>query len=114
VLEDTAKIPGAAVMYHTFEFKQPSDLKAKGQTLDPLDPRRHFVTPLDTNAPRQYTPPAPDTYEKEFTHVARFAFLIDDKGAVHVRPFEMTGSFLTHELSTITGSPIPDTMDFEK
>jgi Domain of unknown function (DUF4157) len=114
LLEDTAKIPGAAVMYHTFEFITPSDVKAKGQKKQFDDPRRHYVTPLDTNTPRQYSPPSPATYEKEFTHVTRFVFLVDDKGAVHVRPFEPASSFLTHELSTITGTTLPDTLDFEK
>jgi hypothetical protein len=57
-LDETSKVPGAALMYHTFEFNQPSDLKAKGQELAPEDPRRHYVTPLDTNQPTQYTPPS--------------------------------------------------------
>ena len=114
LLEDTAKVPGAAVMYHTFEFITPSDVKAKGQKKKHDDPRRHYVTPLDTNAPRQYSPPSPETYEKEFTHVTRFVFLVDDKGAIHVRPFEPAGSFMTHELSTITGTTLPDTLEFEQ
>jgi hypothetical protein len=114
MLADTAKLPGAAVMYHTFEWNQPSDLKAQGKTLDPLDPRRHFVTPLDTNAPRQYTPPAPDTYEKEFTHISKFTFQIDAQGAIHVRPFDTTTLSSSLEISAITGQTYPDVMDFEK
>jgi hypothetical protein len=113
LLEDAAKIPGAAVMYHTFEFNTPSDVKAKGGKKNPEDPRRHYVTPLDTNTPVQYTPP-PGSYEKEFTHVAKFAFLVDDKGAVHVRPFEVSRGLTTLELSTITGTTFPEPIEFEK
>jgi len=109
VLEEGAKVPGAAVMYHTFELIGPSDLAAKGQKLHHLDPRRHYVTPLDTNTPKQYTPPKPDTYEKEYVIIAPFSFLVDTNGAVHVRPFEASaGSLLTSlELSTVTGTPFP-------
>ena len=31
LLDEVSKLPGAAVMYHTFEFNQPGDLKAKGK-----------------------------------------------------------------------------------
>ena len=73
LLEDGAKVPGAAVMYHTFEFTKPSDVKAKGLPKVPEDPRRHVVTPLDTNSPSRYTPP-PGGYETEYVHIVRFAF----------------------------------------
>ena len=114
VLADTAKLPGAAVMYHTFEFNDPSELKAAGKKRANDDPRRHYVTPLDTNAPQQYKPPSPDTYEKEFTHISKFAFQIDDQGAVHVRPFDTSTSITSLELSAITGQTYPDVLDFEK
>ena len=114
VLADTAKLPGAAVMYHTFEFNDPSDLKAQGKKRASDDPRRHYVTPLDTNTPRQYTPPQGDTYEKEFTHISKFVFQIDTQGAVHVRPFDTSTSITTLELGTITGQTYPDVVDFEK
>lgn len=114
VLADTAKLPGAAVMYHTFEFNDPSDLKVQGKKRASDDPRRHYVTPLDTNAPRQYTPPSPDTYEKEFTHISKFVFQIDAQGAIHVRPFDTSTSIITLELGTITGQTYPDVVDFEK
>jgi hypothetical protein len=107
LLDNTAKIPGAAVMYHTFEFNQPSDLKAKGQKLKSEDPRRHYVTPLATNTPVQYSPPA-GGYETEFTHITSFSFLVDDQGAVHVRPFGASTGFTTLELSTITGTTYPE------
>jgi hypothetical protein len=112
LMEDTLTIPGAAVMYHTFEFNQPFDLKAKGQRLQATDPRRHYATPLDTNTPRQYSPPA-GTYEAEFTHIISFTFLVDGKGAVHVRPFDPSTVFTTLELSTITGTTYPEPIEFE-
>ncbi len=157
LLDDTLKIPGAAVMYHTFEFNQPSEIKARIEacrldtikewqdpsilerrrhgvrpisldlegsfntlcnkpieSLKASDPRRHYVTPLDTNTPRQFTPPSGATYEKEFTHVIRFAFLVDTKGAVHVRPMTTDTGFTTLELSTITGTTYPEPLEFEK
>ncbi len=87
-MQNALTIPGAAVMYHTMEFNEPLDLSAKGQKRKSDDPRRHYVTPLDTNTPTQYSPPSPKSYEAEYTHVVTFAFLVDDKGAVHVRPFD--------------------------
>jgi hypothetical protein len=156
VLDDTLKIPGAAVMYHTFEFNQPSEVKAKIEAcrldairesedpsirerrrqgvrpfsldmegsfntlcnkpiekLRPDDPRRHYVTPLSTNTPTQYTPPSPATYEQEYTHVIRFVFLVDDKGGVHVRPMTSDTGFTTLELSTITGKTYPEPLENE-
>ena len=107
LMESTLTIPGAAVMYHTFEFSSPLDLRAKGQQRKSEDPRRHYVTPLDTNTPRPYAPPA-GGYEAEFTHIISFTFLVDDKGAVHVRPFDPSTAFTTLELSTITGTTFPE------
>ena len=108
LMQNALTIPGAAVMYHTMEFNDPLDLSAKGQKRKSDDPRRHYVTPLDTNTPQQYTPPSPKSYEAEYTHVAKFAFLVDDKGAVHVRPFDTSTLFTTLELSTITGTTFPE------
>jgi hypothetical protein len=107
VLEEGTKVPGAAVMYHTFELIGPSDLAAKGQKLNNKDPRRHYVTPLDTNTPRQYTPPSGGSYEMEYLVIAPFSFLLDTNGAVHVRPFEASAGsgFTSLELSTVTGTP---------
>jgi hypothetical protein len=112
LLDDTAKVSGAAVMYHTFEFNKPSDLKAKGVPKNPEDPRRHVVTPLDTNTPSRYAPP-PGGYEKEYAHIIRFVFLIDDKGAVHVRPLDTSSSFTSLQLSTITGTTFPEPIEFD-
>ena len=110
LMTNAMSIPGAAVMYHTFEFNQPLDLKAKGQKLNPQDPRRHYVTPLDTNMPRQYSPPSP-SYEVEFTHITSFTFLVDGNGAIHVRPFDPSTTFTTLELSTITGTTFPEPVE---
>jgi hypothetical protein len=111
LLDEFSKAAGAAMMYHTFEFIQPRDVRIF--PLAPEDPRRHYVTPLDTNSPRQYTPPA-GGYEKEYTHIIRFVFLVDDKGQVHVRPMETSGGFTTLELSTITGTTFPEPLEPEE
>jgi hypothetical protein len=112
LLDETSKLPGAAVMYHTFEFNQPGDIKAQGKKLAPEDPRRHYVTPLDTNQPKQYSPPS-GGYESEYTHITSFSFLVDDKGKVHVRPFGPESGFTSLELSTITGTTFARTSEFE-
>lgn len=108
VLDEGSKVPGAAVMYHTFELTTPSDLAAQGQKLNHENPRRHYVTPLNTNIPRQYTPPA-GGYETEYVVLAPFSFLVDTNGAVHVRPFAASAgsTFTSLELSTVTGTPFP-------
>ena len=113
LLDEASKLPGAAVMYHTFEFNQPRDLKAKGEKLGTEDPRRHYVTPLDTNMPTQYTPPS-GGYETEYTHITSFSFLVDDRAVVHVRPFGPSTGFTTLELSTITGTMFPEPLEREK
>jgi hypothetical protein len=114
VLDEVLKVPGAAVMYHTYEFINPYDLESKGEEIANENPRRHYVTPLDTNQPKQYTPPSPDTYEKEYTHITKFVFLVDDNGRVHVRPFNAGGTLTTLELSTITGTPYPEPLDIDR
>ncbi len=115
IMSKALTIPGAAVMYHTFEFNNPLDLKVKGQKLTPKDPRRHYVTPLDTNTPEQYTPPPEKdkNYFDEYTHLIRFSFLVDDKGAIHVRPFTVSGGGTSLELSTITGTAFQEPLENE-
>jgi hypothetical protein len=113
LLTDTAKLPGAAVMYHTLEFNNPTDLKIQGQKRGNDDPRRHYVTPLDTNVPQQYTPPTGDTYEKEYTHISEFTFQVDAQGVIHVRPFDASTGITTLELGTITGQTYPDVLGFD-
>lgn len=102
-LEEGIKAKGAAVIYHTFEFKSPSDLVAKGKRIEAGDPRRNYKTPLDTNAPAPYTPPDrtnASSYARDYYSYLQFAFLIDNTGAVHVRPSTTT------QLSSVTGKPI--------
>jgi hypothetical protein len=87
--------PGAAVIYHTFETNMPSGMGVG-------DPRRNWKTPLSTNQPSPYSPPDPrsaSSYSQNYYHVFQFAFLVDHRGRIHVRP----GS--TRELSTVTGRP---------
>lgn len=97
VLKEALKEKGVGVVYHTFEERKhrPRDIKSG-------DPRRNYVTPLDTNKPQPFSPPEPDrasSYTKEYAHVFEFGFLIDRNGEVHIRP----GSI--REFSTFTGKP---------
>lgn len=97
LLNEALKEKGLAIVYHTFEEAKhrPSDIKSG-------DPRRNYVTPLDTNKPQSFSPPDPDrasSYSKQYVHVFEFGFLIDRNGAVHIRP----GSI--REFSTFTGKP---------
>ena len=102
-LDEAVKIKGAAVIYHTFEFSTPSDLKKSGGNLEYGSPRRNYMTPLDTNVPKPYTPPDinnASSYSQDYTHVSQFAFLVGPDGKVHVRP----GT--TRQLSTVVGTPL--------
>lgn len=99
-LDEAVKIKGAVVIYHTFEWSTPSDLKKTGKGIQPGDPRRNYMTPLDTNTPKPYTPPdmgSASSYSKDYTHITQFAFLVGPDGAAHVRP----GT--TRQLSTVAG-----------
>jgi hypothetical protein len=110
VLNETIQIPGAAVVYHTFEYNQPTDLKAASQRLDSESPRRQYVTPLDTNTPAPFGSPSRN-YKNEYPPVLDFSFLVDGDGAVHVRPFDSgppSSGNTTNELSTITGDILPE------
>jgi len=100
LLTEAVKQKDAAVLYHTFEFVSPSDVK--GGSFKPGDPRRNYLTPLDTNKPAPYSPPDPEdasSYSKDYSQIFQFAFLIDNKGEIHVVP----GS--VRELGTLTGKP---------
>ena len=97
VLNEALKEKGVAVVYHTFE-----EAKHRPPEIKSGDPRRNYVTPLDTNKPQPFSPPDPDrasSYSKEYAHVFEFGFLIDRNGEVHIRP----GSI--REFSTFTGKP---------
>jgi hypothetical protein len=112
VMEDAAKVTTAAVMYHTFETIQPTDL-APGQKLDSNSPRKAYITPLDTNRPAPYTLPTGLTdYQDEYPWIVGLSFLVDKSGAVHVRPFDPHEGFTSLELSTITGEPFATSPPF--
>jgi hypothetical protein len=94
VLEEALKVPGAVVVYHTFEVSGPQ--------MSPGDPRRNIRVPLSTNKPEHFTPPNPkiaSSWSDNFYDVLQFSFLVDNTGSVHIR----TGS--TTQLSTVTGQP---------
>ena len=94
VLTPALAVPGAAVIYHTFEMS--------GPPMRAGDPRRNWRTPLDTNTPAPYDPPDPDnasSYERDYAHVFQFAFLVDSQGRIHVQPNS------TFELRAVTGEP---------
>ncbi len=87
--------PRPVVIYHTYEFSMP-----KGMSVS--DPHRNLLTRFGADAPEYYRPPNPDSassWEKEFADLLQFAFLIDQKGVVHVT----WGS--TAQLSRVTGKP---------
>jgi hypothetical protein len=94
LLEATAKLKDVVVIYHTYESNMPSGMKAGS-------PTRNFITPLGgTTSP--YSPPDignASSWMDEFSSVYQFSFLIDEKGAIHVRPSSV------RELSTVTGKP---------
>jgi hypothetical protein len=96
-MEEAIKIPGAGVIYHTFETNRPAGMKAG-------DPQRNWKTPLSSQTPEPFSPPDPDnasSYMDVYDHVIQFSFLIDGAGVIHAR----TGS--TRELSAVTGTPSP-------
>ena len=91
---------GAAVIYHTFEFAAPGSPQAQIQA---GSPRRNFRTPLFTNVPEPYSAPDPDnasSYQRDYTHIYQFSFLVDRMGVIHVRPD------FRQELSDVTGTPM--------
>jgi len=96
-LEEGVKIKGAAVMYHTYETT------AADLGIDPQDPRRNILTPLDTNKPRPYkVPKGKSDWTDAYINYLEFTFLVDQKGEVHVRPGTIA------PLSTVIGEPAPN------
>jgi Domain of unknown function (DUF4157) len=96
-MEEGAKIKGAAVMYHTYETT------AAGLGIDPQDPRRNILTPLDTNKPRPYkVPKGKSDWTDAYINYLEFTFLVDQNGEVHVRPGTIA------PLSTVIGEPAPN------
>jgi hypothetical protein len=102
MLTEVLKSPGVVCVYHTFESKKPSDLKGKPD-LKMGDPRRNYLTPLDTNKPSPFSAPDPDnasSWSDKYWSIFQFSFLVDNKGEVHVR----TGTI--KQLSSVTGTPL--------
>jgi len=100
LLASALRAPGAAVIYHTFEFPaagSPQSQIRRGA------PRRNCLTRVSTNVPAPYTAPDLDdasTYQRDYTHIFQFAFLVDRTGVIHVRP-----NFV-EELSDVAGRPL--------
>jgi len=101
---ETLKIQGAAVVYHTFEFYRPTPMKEGA-------PRRNYMTPLSTNIPEPYTPPDINSafsiltrggYSPAFT----FDFLINNEGVVYAMPRILFDIGLKGGLEAIVGRPI--------
>jgi hypothetical protein len=96
-MEEGVKIPGAAVMYHTYEST------AADLGIDPKDPRRNYLTPFDSNQPKPYkVPKGKSDWNDEYINYLEFTFLVDQKGEVHVRPGTIA------PLSTVIGEPAPN------
>jgi hypothetical protein len=96
-MEEGVKIKGAAVMYHTYETT------AAELGIDPQDPRRNILTPLDTNRPKPYkVPKGKSDWTDEYINYLEFTFLVDQNGEVHVRPGTIA------PLSTVIGRPAPN------
>jgi hypothetical protein len=96
-MEEGVKIKGAAVMYHTYETT------AAELGIDPKDPRRNILTPLDTNKPKPYkVPKGKSDWTDEYINYLEFTFLVDQNGEVHVRPGTIA------PLSTVIGEPAPN------
>ena len=95
LVNEAIKIKGATVIYHTYEWSGPSEMK-------PGDPTRNIKTDID-GTPAGYSPPDIDnasSYAEEFHDVLQFAFLVDENGVIHVT----VGT--TYNLSRVTGTPL--------
>jgi hypothetical protein len=100
LLESALRAPGAAVIYHTFEFPAPGSPQSQ---IRRGAPRRNCLTRVSTNVPAPYTAPDLDdasSYQRDYTHIFQFAFLVDRTGVIHVRP-----NFV-EELSDVVGRPL--------
>jgi hypothetical protein len=100
LLASALRAPGAAVIYHTYEFPAPGSPQNQ---IRRGAPRRNCLTPVSTNVPAPYTAPDLDdasSYQRDYTHIFQFAFLVDRTGVIHVRP-----NFV-EELSDVVGRPL--------
>lgn len=97
LLNESLKINGAAVLYHTFEMGQPLGVT-------PGSPVRNILTKVEDQTPQGYDPSGrevgPNQYRSDYCEILQFAFLVDPKGRIHVT----VGT--TWHLSRVTGSPI--------
>ena len=95
LLEETLKIKGAAVIYHTFELSGPS--------MNFGSPTRNIRTPIG-GSPAGYDPSGTEKsanqYMDEYYSILQFAFLVDETGVIHVT----VGT--TPNLSRVTGTPM--------
>ena len=93
LLNEALKVDGAAVLYHSFESNTPAGMM-------PGSSARNIFTPI-VGSPRGYngSESSADQYLDQYCHVLQFAFLVNEKGVVHVT----VGS--TKNLSRVTGSP---------
>jgi hypothetical protein len=85
-----------AVIYHTYEPSLP-------RGMDVGDPRRNIRTMFVDDRPMPYRLPNPNdvnSYDREYCHLLQFAFLVDERGAIHVT----TGS--TRQLSRVVNRPL--------
>lgn len=95
LLTDAIAVKGAAVIYHSFEYNMPDGMKAG-------DPVRNIKTDIGAN-PAGFSPPDPNgasSYLKDFTAVLQFAFLVDEKGIIHVTVGTISN------LSKVTGTAL--------
>ncbi len=95
ILEEVLKVPGAAVIYHTYEYSGPK--------MKPGSPIRNILTPIG-GAPAGYDPSgiekSANQYSDDYDNILQFAFLVDEKGVVHVT----VGT--KPNLSRVTGTPL--------
>jgi hypothetical protein len=95
ILEEVAKIKGAAVIYHTYEWTGPK--------MKPGSPTRNILTPI-AGTPAGYDPSGVEKdanqYSDEYDDILQFAFLVDDRGVVHVTVGTIPN------LSRVTGTPL--------
>jgi uncharacterized protein DUF4157 len=96
ILDEALKIPGAAVIYHTFESNMPAGMKSGS-------PTRNIRTPMG-GTPAGYDPSGTELsanqYTDEFDTILQFAFLVDENGVIHVTVST------TANLSRVTGTPM--------
>jgi len=100
LIDEALKVPGGAVLYHTFEYNLPEGMK-------PGSPVRCILTPIGEE-PRGYDPSGTENGFKFFDYyrqVVVFTFLVDQNGVIHVT------LGLTRDLSKATGEIVRGWLD---